>query len=283
MNIKNNCFKQDLNRINIRRVKEDSMKIITVNIHKGGTGKTTLSYNLADYLAQKSKVLVLDMDKSRNLTNLYFGLKNFDEKHSIVGLYNGLEVQPLLVKKNLDVIVGSTATKELKKELLNRRQREILFFKWIGQNISWLSSYDYVIIDTENAQDDLVENAVIASDLVVGVAQASDNSVIAINALKHYIQEINQDYEMADVKLAIVGNEIDTIRRANQSKASKEFLELMKDSAHYAGSIQHRECMNHPKTIFEQARENPRFAKQHQEFIQSLSDILERIKRLAVA
>lgn len=257
------------------------MKIITMNLHKGGTGKTTLTYNLADYLAQKNKILVLDQDKSRNLTNLYFGLQNFEEKHSIVGLYNGLEVQPVPVKENLDVIVGSTATKELKKDILNRRQRETLFFRWVGQNISWLSKYDYILIDTENAQDDLVENAVIASDLVVGVTQAADNSVIAVNSLINYIHEINQDYDMADVKLAIVGNEIDTIKRPNQPKASKEFLEIMGEKPNYIGSIQHREIMNQSKTIFEMAQENPRFAKLHQEFIQGLSIIFDKIKKLA--
>lgn len=257
------------------------MKIITVNIHKGGTGKTTLSYNLADYLSQNYKVLVLDQDKSRNLTNLYFGLERFPEKNSIIGIYHGLEVEAIQVKNTLDVLAGSTETKELKKEITNRRQRETLFFKWVVQNMTWLSAYDYVIIDTENAQDDLVENAVIASDLVIGVAQASDNSVIAINSLMNYIHEINQDYDMADVKLALVGNEIDTIKRSNQPKASKDFLALMKDYPNYIGSIQHRECMNQAQTIFEQAQENPRFAKLHQEFIENLSQIFEEIKRLA--
>lgn len=48
------------------------MTIITVSSSKGGTGKTTISGCLADYLAiQGNKVAVLDTDPNRNFSNWY--------------------------------------------------------------------------------------------------------------------------------------------------------------------------------------------------------------------
>ena len=43
------------------------MKILTININKGGTGKTTLSHNLAEYLAKDNRVL--DVDENILLEN----------------------------------------------------------------------------------------------------------------------------------------------------------------------------------------------------------------------
>ena len=46
------------------------MKTITVNIEKGGAGKTTIACHLAWHLADAGhRVLVLDLDRQRNAKN----------------------------------------------------------------------------------------------------------------------------------------------------------------------------------------------------------------------
>ncbi|AYG01132.1 ParA family protein [Lactococcus allomyrinae] len=225
------------------------MKIMTITIHKGGDGKTTFTLTFASYLRQNSRVLVIDKDKSRNLTNLCIGLQEVPDEQSILGIYNNLEVQPIQIKENLDLIAGSSKTKALKKELVGRRKREEIFVRWIARNYEWLNEhYDYLLIDTENAQDELIENSVIASDMVLGIARPGDNSIIAINGLQNYVNEINQDYE-TQVKLRLIGNEI-----VPGETASKDFIETMQSNRYreqYLGYIKHSTAMNHSVPLFD--------------------------------
>lgn len=46
------------------------MQIVTININKGGTGKSTFSYNFSKWLSSRKnkKVLLIDGDSSCNLT-----------------------------------------------------------------------------------------------------------------------------------------------------------------------------------------------------------------------
>lgn len=54
-----------------RHRKESMMKIITVWNLKGGTGKTTTTFNMAANLANDNKVLLLDLDMQANLTSFF--------------------------------------------------------------------------------------------------------------------------------------------------------------------------------------------------------------------
>lgn len=47
------------------------MKIITIWNLKGGTGKTTTTFNLAANLAKDNKMLLLDLDMQANLTSFF--------------------------------------------------------------------------------------------------------------------------------------------------------------------------------------------------------------------
>ena len=78
------------------------MKILTININKGGTGKTTLSHNLAEYLAKDNRVLLMDFDDSCNLTGRYNVTPK--EENTIISLFDKEYVEPIKVRENLDLI-----------------------------------------------------------------------------------------------------------------------------------------------------------------------------------
>lgn len=67
-------------------------KVISVYMHKGGVGKTTLTANLAFEMTKYGKVLVIDADQQGNLTFLFN--EDFDEDKSLL--------QVLLEKKSLE-------------------------------------------------------------------------------------------------------------------------------------------------------------------------------------
>ncbi|EAF4032026.1 ParA family protein, partial [Listeria monocytogenes] len=75
------------------------VKIITVNIEKGGTGKTTQVFNIGEYGAQnrKNKILLIDQDKSNNLSKRYskYDVGLIREENTTNALYKGMDVKPL--------------------------------------------------------------------------------------------------------------------------------------------------------------------------------------------
>ena len=56
------------------------MKIISVGTLKGGTGKTTITFNIGGALAEKHKVLLIDMDPQCNLSGAC-GINVADRNH----------------------------------------------------------------------------------------------------------------------------------------------------------------------------------------------------------
>lgn len=54
------------------------MKIILITHQKGGVGKSTLTFNLANNLAKKAKVAVLDFDLQGSLSQIKSKVTNFD-------------------------------------------------------------------------------------------------------------------------------------------------------------------------------------------------------------
>ena len=182
------------------------MKIITINVNKGGAGKTTFAHNFAEWLRKKERVLLLDFDDSVNLTHRYGYFS--DIKATVVSLFSEGVVEPIQVAERLDLIAGHKNVELLKEKVNMKRRREELFGKWLAENQKELESkYDYIIIDTENDEGILTENAIIVSDLVVGIAEASKDSVVALSSLREFVNDLNHDFE-GNTQLAFVANKI---------------------------------------------------------------------------
>ena len=81
------------------------MKIITFAAIKGGVGKTTLTFNYAEWLAKKGqKVLLIDLDHQCNLTQCY---NIYESKNTIANAFKGGDVDIKQVKENISLIPGS--------------------------------------------------------------------------------------------------------------------------------------------------------------------------------
>ena len=83
------------------------MNIITTWNLKGGTGKTTTSFNLAaTYAAQDKNVLVLDLDMQANLTSFFDAdiskhkRSKPDIDHNCNGKHHGRKCQQVHTKSN---------------------------------------------------------------------------------------------------------------------------------------------------------------------------------------
>src|SRR3989442_5060055 len=84
-------------------------KVIAVHSFKGGTGKTTLTANLAAVLARNRRVGVMDLDLSGPGLHVLFGLKKSEIKATLTDIFLG-DATPA------DVVIDLTQRFKLQKQ-----------------------------------------------------------------------------------------------------------------------------------------------------------------------
>lgn len=148
-----------------KKEKERIMNIITTWNLKGGTGKTTTTFNLAaTYAAQDKKVLVLDLDMQANLTS-FFDTDISKHKRSKPDIdqviRGGIDIRKAIYHSrfsNLDFIKGSNDIMFL----------ELADIDILGKHLATIADdYDICVIDTHPDASILSENALAISDLVL--------------------------------------------------------------------------------------------------------------------
>ena len=141
------------------------MKIITIWNLKGGTGKTTTTFNLAANLAKDNKMLLLDLDMQANLTS-FFDIDTKKYKTNKPDISALLVDDSINVSKsiyhsridNIDYIKGSNDVMRLHLEDISV----------LGSRLSEISQeYDICIIDCHPDASILSENALAIADLVL--------------------------------------------------------------------------------------------------------------------
>lgn len=141
------------------------MKIITVWNLKGGTGKTTTTFNLAANLANDNKVLLLDLDMQANLT-LFFDIDTKKYKTNRPDIAELLDSADLSISKsiyhsrfeNIDYIKGSNDVMKIQLSDINV----------LGSHLAEVASeYDICLIDCHPDASIVSENALAIADLVL--------------------------------------------------------------------------------------------------------------------
>lgn len=258
------------------------MKIITVNINKGGTGKSTFSYNFSKWLSLKKnkKVLLIDGDSSCNLT---YSFRHLKEK-SIFDIFQTGEVDINHIEENLDFIKGSELLNDDILELRKRQNNCLILFMWISDNLKIISNYDYIIIDTHNDSSLVTSNFISIADSVIGVAEPSRNGFRAwfelqqnIDHLKSEIVDVLTRKSYVQAEPYLIANKIEHI-----GNTSKEFLNAVSKENRFLGSIPKKELMAKSllldKSIFEQ-QENmkPSEVKKHQKFFDNIDKLFNKV------
>lgn len=171
------------------------MKIITVWNLKGGTGKTTTTFNLAANLANDNKVLLLDLDMQANLTSFFdIDTKKYKtNRPDIAALLNStLPTSKSIYHSrfdNIDFIKGSNDVMKIQLSDTNV----------LGSHLVEVASeYDICLIDCHPDASMLSENALAIADLVLipinldGFSRDNLNLVIKeIIDLESRCEEIN--------------------------------------------------------------------------------------------
>lgn len=263
------------------------VKIGTINIEKGGTGKTSQTFNLGEYAAQakNKRVLLIDQDKSSNLSNRYskYDVGLIRDENKIDNLYKGKEIQPIHIHDNLDLLVAGPELHEMDSFIQDKHNNRLILFAWITKNYDELNEkYDYILIDTHNDTTLVTQNAWAVADVVIGVSDPSMDGYGALMKLGRDIEYLKKDlvevisgtsYVVA--KYFIIGNKV-----KHNTNSSREFREIIEIEENYLGYIQDKELINtgnlEMTPIVEYAND-PKTFQNHKEFFTSTFAVYDKI------
>ena len=188
-------------------------KIIAVHSYKGGTGKTSLSANLAPtYVRRGKKVCLMDLDF--RAPSLHAVFKKQDVDYWLNDYLNGVcEIDKVLVDESKDhgnggklmVALANPSTEAIRDMTAKDRKWEM---KALGRLLALRSAlvndgnFDYIIFDTSPGLQYSSINAIVAADLVLVVTSldASD-----INGSQRMTSEL---YDLFEKKTGILINKV---------------------------------------------------------------------------
>lgn len=175
--------------MNVKNIRVQKSYILAIANQKGGVGKTTTAINLATALAEKKKVLLIDLDSQGN-SSTALGIDYKDRKkgtyHLLINgsIEENMIRQSIVSKLSLITADGNLAAAEL--ELIDVEKREYR----LKEALQALSSlYDYIIIDCPPSLGLLTINALAAADGVIVPLQCE---FLALEGISHLVKTIGQ-------------------------------------------------------------------------------------------
>jgi MinD-like ATPase involved in chromosome partitioning or flagellar assembly len=208
-------------------------KIIAVHSYKGGTGKTSLSVNLAaTYARMGKKVCLMDLDFRAPSLHAIFKKQNLN--YWLNDYLNGVcEINKVLVDVTKDhgndgklfVALANPSTEAIRDMTAKDRKWEM---KALGRLLSLRSSLlnelglDYIICDTSPGLQYSSINAIVTADVVLVVTSldASD-----INGSQRMTSEL---YDLFEKKTGILVNKV-IAEYLSSEKEQKKFNKYIKN------------------------------------------------------
>ena len=207
------------------------MKVIAFGTLKGGTGKTTVAYNIGGILAEEHKVLFIDMDPQANLTDNAGVDTTRQDGITVRDIFrdpkispeNVIVKQPMWQYENLDIIPSHIRLTATEMQLVSTPAREHILRRWIERNRSVLEQYDYIIIDTNPSMGVVNQNAFMAADAIVLVSDVSRKALQGAQLFTYLWGEVAEAMQLEDKVKALILNNHD--KRIALGKYLMEFYQ----------------------------------------------------------
>ncbi len=177
--------------------------IVSVVNQKGGVGKTTTAVNLAAFLADAGKfVLLVDLDPQGNASS-GLGLDRSAVPGGVYELMAGThrfqDIALETAHPGLKILAGTDALAGASVELVNMEEREHFLRKAL---LEARNDFDYVIIDNPPSLGLITLNGLVAADSVLIPVQAE---YFALEGLGQLMNTVNMVREHLKPELEIMG------------------------------------------------------------------------------
>lgn len=190
----------------------EKLQVISVMNFKGGSGKTTSSAHLAQFLALRGyRVLAIDLDPQASLSALFghqpeldvgenetlYGAIRYDEARRDI-----TEIVRATYTPNLHIIPGNLELMEFEHEtpkaLIDRGRSESMFFARIGECLAEIeSAYDVVVIDCPPQLGFLTLSALCAATSVLITVHPQMLDVMSMSQFLHMTGDLLEVVENA--------------------------------------------------------------------------------------
>ena len=184
------------------------MKSIAFHVEKGGTGKTTMSGNMAAVLSSTGKrVLMVDADPQGNLSSWYItGGINFD----LCDVLQGKAVVGdaiINIKPGLDILGTIAIDGELKTwSETTLLQKPFIFYDLVEQ-VAGLG-YDYLVVDLSPGISNLEKSILSVMDEVIGVLSAEFFSLDGLEIFESELNKLRKDRRATFIADKIIINRV---------------------------------------------------------------------------
>lgn len=215
---------------------------ISVLSEKGGIGKTTITFNLAAALnARGKKVLVLDLDKQRNLSSTFGPLP--EDKDTICDIiYQVTKGRPYNVAdaiikadNGVSYIISDKMLDSINSQISTAFNPNFVLKKIFSADV--FSGYDYVISDNKTAIDILTLNALNISDYVIIPVEAG---IYSFDGLTDIVEKIHSINATTNPQLKILGILYNKVSNTVVGKAVKEATESIYNDLMFKTFIPYR-------------------------------------------
>lgn len=206
------------------------MKIIAFGTLKGGTGKTTVAFNVGGILAEEHKVLFIDIDPQANLSD-NVGIDTADQDGATIrDVFSAptktmatdvITKSPMWQLPNIDIIASHIRLTATELQLVATAGRERILQKWIERNMNVLGEYDYIIIDTNPSMGIVNQNAFMAADSVILISDVSKKAIQGAQLFTYLWGEVRESMEVEDNVSALILNNCD--KRLALTRSIKEY------------------------------------------------------------
>lgn len=206
------------------------MKIVAFGTLKGGTGKTTVAFNIGGVLAENHKVLFIDVDPQSNLSD-NVGVDTTDQDGMTIRDVFNVSKQPraneVITKNpienlpNLDIISSHIRLTATELQLVATAGRERILQRWIERNRDVLEQYDYIILDTNPSMGIVNQNAFMAADKIILVSDVSKKAIQGAQLFSYLWGEVCENMDIEDKTSALILNNCD--KRIGLTNNIKEY------------------------------------------------------------